>query len=26
MLLYRFQRNWFTTNKLGLTYGLTFEF
>lgn len=26
MLLYRFQRNWFTTNKVGLTYGLTFEF
>lgn len=26
VLLYRFQRNWFTTNKLGLTYGLTYEF
>ena len=26
MLLYRFQRNWFTTNKLGMTYGVSYEF
>lgn len=26
MLMYRFQDNWFQTNKLGMTYGLAYEF
>jgi hypothetical protein len=26
MLLYRFQGSWFQTDKLGLTYGLAYEF
>lgn len=26
MLLYRFQGSWFDTNKLGLTYGVSYEF
>lgn len=26
ILLYRFQNNWFSTNKLGLTYGVSYEF
>ncbi len=26
LLMYRFQNNWFQTDKLGLTYGLAYEF
>jgi len=26
VLMYRFQNNWFNTNKLGLTYGVSYEF
>lgn len=26
LLLYRFQTNWFSSNKLGMTYGLSYEF
>ena len=26
MLMYRFQNNWFETNKLGMTYGISYEF
>jgi hypothetical protein len=26
VLMYRFQNNWFNTNKLGMTYGVSYEF
>ncbi len=26
VLMYRFQNNWFSTNKIGLTYGVSYEF
>jgi hypothetical protein len=26
LLLYRFQNNWFSTNKVGMTYGFSYEF
>ncbi|MFZ1731832.1 MAG: hypothetical protein WBQ23_16445 [Bacteroidota bacterium] len=26
VLMYRFQNNWFSTNKIGMTYGVSYEF